>query len=338
MILSFHAPCFAMENMFYILRTNPIPNRLSNLSEHAKSINVLISQAYHINAQGVVKGFVDPGLLKFAKEHAIKIMVLVTNVEFDKAKTHQFLSNITAQRKAIQTIIDLAKLYHYDGVQFDFENVGLGDKAALTRFYLAAAQALHKNGFKVSFAVIPVTTDAPQESAFLKKKYENWGGAYDLKALGKSGDFVTLMAYDQHTHGTTPGPIAGIRWVEAVLTHTLRFIPPQKISLGIPAYSGYWFTGAHSVNGVEKVSAHLAEISYEQVQALMSKYAIKLTWDPKTEVNYAIYEHAWLYQYLFVEDAESFKAKLALAKKYHLGGISVFRLGDEDPKIWEVVR
>ncbi|MGB6976857.1 MAG: glycosyl hydrolase family 18 protein [Gammaproteobacteria bacterium] len=336
-LFSFHASCFALENMFYILRTNPTPHRFSNLNNHAKFINVLISQAYIIDEQGNVKGFIDPEVLKFANEHAIKVMVMVTNVEFDKPKTHRFLSKISAQRKAIQTIIDLSKQYHYYGVQFDFENIGLEDKASLTRFYLAAAEALHKNGFKISFAVIPVTADAPQESDFLKQKYENWGGAYDLKALGESGDFITVMAYDQHTRGTTPGPVASIPWVEAVIKHTLQFIAPQKISLGIPVYSGYWFTGDHSVNGVEQISVHLFDLSYEKVQALMSKYHIKLKWNDIDKVNYAIYEQAWLNQYLFVEDAQSFKAKLALAKKYHLGSISVFRLGIEDPRIWSLL-
>ena len=38
-----------------------------------------------------------------------------------------------------------------------------------------------------------------------------------------------------------------------------------------------------------------------------------------------------------IEDAKSFAAKLALVKKFHLRGISVFRLGIEDAGIWPVL-
>jgi spore germination protein YaaH len=41
-------------------------------------------------------------------------------------------------------------------------------------------------------------------------------------------------------------------------------------------------------------------------------------------------------KYLFIENAKSFSAKYALAIQYQLYGISVFRIGIEDPGIWNV--
>jgi spore germination protein len=38
---------------------------------------------------------------------------------------------------------------------------------------------------------------------------------------------------------------------------------------------------------------------------------------------------------LYLEDARSFTAKMALVKKYHFRGISVWRLGHEDPDVWK---
>jgi len=57
-------------------------------------------------------------------------------------------------------------------------------------------------------------------------------------------------------------------------------------------------------------------------------------WDADDGVNYAFYQRDWLNQFLFIENSQSFKLKLALAKKYHLRGISVFRFGSEDQNIW----
>jgi spore germination protein YaaH len=62
-----------------------------------------------------------------------------------------------------------------------------------------------------------------------------------------------------------------------------------------------------------------------------------LHWDNNEKINYAFFTHDWLNEYIFVEDDQSFKAKLDLAKKYNLRGISVFYIGIEDPRIWNVL-
>jgi spore germination protein YaaH len=45
-----------------------------------------------------------------------------------------------------------------------------------------------------------------------------------------------------------------------------------------------------------------------------------------------------LNEWLFLEDARSFKAKLELAKEKKVRGFSVWVLGPEDPAIWDVLR
>ena len=117
---------------------------------------------------------------------------------------------------------------------------------AFTHFYQKVANVLHQNGFKIAIALVPMLTENPPASDYLKGKYEGWSGVYDYKTLGKSSDFVTLMAYDQHASITTPGPMAGVIWDEAIIQYALKYIPPEKISLGIPWHSGYWYTGKDS--------------------------------------------------------------------------------------------
>ena len=60
-------------------------------------------------------------------------------------------------------------------------------------------------------------------------------------------------------------------------------------------------------------------------------------WDDNNKGNYAIFQRHFMNEYLFVEDARSFQAKVGLARKYHLRGMSVFALGFEDPAMWESV-
>lgn len=336
--------CYAIENLFYILRSNSparitsIQNATASLKQHTNDVNILVSQAYQIDEHGMVWGFIDPDVMAISKKHSIKLMALITNVDFDQKRAHQFFESAEAQTRAIQSILEACRKNHFYGVQFDFEMIPIKDKEALTHFYQQATEALHKHGFIVSYAVAPVVADSLQSSFFLKKLYERWEGAYDLSVLGKIGDFVTVMTYNQHGEGTTPGPTATVPWVEAVIQYTLQYVPAEKISLGIPAYSTYWYTGPGSGSSSNKVSSHMTDIDYQKVLFLLQKYKAHTQWNDKDKVNYAIYDHDWLNEYLFIEDVKSFAAKLALVKKYHLRGISVFDIGTEDPKIWEVLK
>lgn len=331
---------FAAENLFYILHNSDKPagkkalqDTISQIQNNHNAINIIVSQAYNINEKGDVTGFVNKEIIDLAKTHSIKVMAMVTNLNFEQAKAHQFLSSEAAQDKALNFILDACKTQKLYGVQFDFEMISIKDKAALTKFFKKAAELLHKNGFAVSFAIVPALSDTPGPSAFLQKTHENWSGAYDLKALGEYGDIITLMTYNQHPDGTTPGPSASPKWVEASLKHTLKYVPASKLSLGIPTYSLYWYTG-----GSKHVATHRYEISYADAKHLIKKHNAHVTWNEKDKVNFAVYNHNWLNEYIYLEDAQSFKPRLAIVKKYHLRGISVFRIGTEDEKIWALLK
>ena len=51
------------------------------------------------------------------------------------------------------------------------------------------------------------------------------------------------MSYDEHTRYTPPGPVAGYRWTLKNLEYALKFVPKEKLSLGIPVYGYRWFAG-----------------------------------------------------------------------------------------------
>ena len=140
------------------------------------------------------------------------------------------------------------------------------------------------------------------------------------------------MAYNQHPNGTIPGPNASIDYVRAAIKNALKTIPANKLSLGIPTYSLYWFSSD------ETIRARQAEISYADANFLLKKYQPKLRWDAKQKVHYAIYERNWLNEYIYLEDLSSFKEKIALAKHYKLRGISVFRIGTEDDRVWAFLK
>ncbi len=321
---------YGMENVFYIMHDKR-QEALSSLAKYHDPA-IIVAQAYHIDKAGVVTGNLDSDILSFTQHKPIKLMAMVTNSSFDSAVAHQFLSNKKAQDKAIQTIVNECDKYHLYGIQFDFEMIKLADKAGLTHFYQAAAAVLHKKNYKVSFAVAPVVADFDFPSFYQKRLYEVWQGAYDLKALAPVSDFITVMSYDQHGQGTTPGPAASIKWDEQIIKHILKSIPAAKLSLGVPVYSSFWYLDTDAKT--KRISVRYSSVSYEKAQQILKKFNAYLIWDDIDKVNYTFYEYYWMNKFMFIEDARSFRYKLDLAKKYHLKGVSIFRLGIEDPKIW----
>jgi spore germination protein YaaH len=260
---------------------------------------------------------------------------MITNSSFESFGAHQFLTNPLAIQKALDTLLAECKKNQLYGVQFDFEMIPLADRDALTHFYQMAATLLHTNGFIVSFAVAPRIADDHFPSAYEKKLYDVWQGAYDFKALSAAADFITLMTYDQHGEGTIPGPIASIVWDKKVLDNALRSIPANKLSLGIPTYSGLWYMNMNDKS--KRITTRYDVVNFKTTLFIRNKFQPPIIWDDINKIHYMIYTPNVLNRYLFLEDAASVKAKLELANEHHLHSISGFRLGVEDPMIWDTL-
>lgn len=325
---------FSMENVFYLLRDQQ-NQALQALTTHKNIVNIVIFQAYVIDSKGNVSGNPDKALIDFGKSNHIRLMPMVTNSKFDAKLTHQFLSNPEARKQALNSLLTACKKNQFYGIQFDFEMIPLTDKKLLTDFYQEAADLFHKNNFVISFAIAPTLMDSHFPTDYQKKLYTVWQGAYDFKKLGEISDFVTIMAYDQHGIGTIPGPIASLPWVNLVIKHALTLIPANKISLGVPTYSGIWYMG--TLPNSTRIVMHYNSLDYKTLQYIIKKLQPRIFWDDLNKVHFSFYDSAGLNKYIFIEDAVSLKAKRNLAMKYKLRGISVFRLGIEDPTIWDVL-
>jgi spore germination protein YaaH len=210
--------------------------------------------------------------------------------------------------------------------------VHVSDKDALTRFMRESAQALHKAGCSVSAAVVPRTSDDPGPTSYHKWIFDNWRGVYDYKALADALDFISYMTYAQHTGGSTPGPVAGYTWMEDCLKFVLaQGVPPEKISLGIPSYSDWWYPSYDKKDGARMRGS---DIGYDRVTELLAKSGTTPTWDDAEKASWAMWSDAGVYDHMWIEDARAFAAKLELVRKYKLRGYSVWVLGAEDPGVW----
>jgi len=324
---------FSSENLFYLV------NNLSSIKsfeEHANEISIVVPATYEIDQYGVITGDVNQAVMKAARDNHVKVMPIF-GIANQKA-IHEFLTDTASVNRAIRMLVYLAKRNHFYGWQLDFEDIHVTDGNAYTRFYKKAAMALHQNGFKISMAVVKSDQPVPDAGTtpYNRYIYENWRGAFNLKAIAKIGDFMSFMSYDEHTAETPPGPVSGIPWMEKMAKYLISLgISPQKISFGIPTYSDHWYPTYSTKRGGHSTCD---EISYQRAENLIHQHDAQVKWMSDQGVDYTRWTGAnGVFNWLFLENARSFQDKLKLIPKYHFRGFSVWVLGDEDPGIWKII-
>lgn len=298
---------------------------------HADRISIVAPQSFSMDSLGVISGRVDPRVLATAREKKVKVIPLIVNPGFDQGIFHRVLTVADARKRAVASIAALCRDNRFDGIQFDFENISIADRDAFTSFSREVADSLHAFGCSLSAAVVPRTSEYPGPTSYHAWIHDNWRGAYDFAALASFMDFLSLMTYSQHTRRTPPGPVAGYPWMEAAVRHLLASgVPAAKISLGIPAYSQHWY----AVSDAQGARVSGSGLSHEAALGVLAKNGARATWDDRQKESVASWENDYLYEWLFLEDARAFAARLELVTRYRLRGYSVWVLGQEDPKVW----
>jgi len=215
------------------------PSAFETFKKNIDYVSVVSPEPFIVDASGLIYGELEPRLLKLAKEHNVRIMPQIKNIDvtqglFRKEWVHAILNDSKAGERAIRSMVDLCKRYGLWGMQIDFENIQIDDRDAMTSFVRRATNALHDEGFKLSVAAVHRSEEYAGANTYTQWMMKEWRGGYDLKAIGEIADFVKIMSYGQHTRRTTPGPSQGLPWLEQVIRYFLLFVPPQKLSLASP--------------------------------------------------------------------------------------------------------
>ena len=316
------------------------PGGIRDFFDHASQIDLLVPTWYQVDENGLVTGEPEPAVL--ARAHSEKVPVEPIVALFNKKSLHLLATNPSAQQRMNDALVRECKLHGYLGFQFDLENVDYLDRDNLSGLVKTTADALHAAGLQLSIATVPNAPGYPGSTAFGKWIYTDWRGAYDLAALAKSVDLVCLMTYDQNTHWTTPGPVAGWDWTVENLQYALKVVPKEKLSLGIPVYGYHWFTGAPivappSVPGgspEEKPNPTADYIGYPDAMQLAQDWGGKVQWDADDRSAFFWFYRDQEREWVFFTDLRTFRERYELAEQNGLQGFCSWVLGQEDPEIW----
>ena len=311
-----------MVQMYYV---NTDEGRASLLA-HLRQIDVLSPAWYDANADGGITGYARRDVIDAAHAGGVAIIPLVVNKDVDPDVAHAILADPARRAALAANLVNEAKTYGYAGFQLDFEQIRWTDRDLLTALTQDCASAFHAAGLNLSIAVIPRLPGDAGASGTLLDYFRQWSGAYDFAALAKAADFLSFMTYDEHNGVTPPGAVSGTPWIRQALEFSLQGVPPEKATLGLPTYYHDW-TGV----------GRLTSSSYDDAMILAQRYGATPTFDAIEEEMHFGYDVYGVHHELWIQSTDTLRRKLPLMYEYGLKGISVWRLGFEDPSFWNLI-
>ncbi len=264
------------------------------------------------------------GIVNKAHQKNIEVYMLVHNLLYGgeangKELARHMLATADTRKAFIDDVERLIKEYGYDGVNIDIENIRLEDRNRFSLLIKELYSRLNPQGYKVTVCVPAKTGD---------NRSNSWSGPFDYNKIGKYSDLVAIMTYDEHGYSSGPGPIASYEWVRSVAGYAVSQMPRQKILLGMPGYGFDWKVGQKSPT----------YISYSQAIEIANSRDAKIQWDSKAKVPYFKYwESSGQEHEVWFESSYSLEAKLDIVEEFNIRGIAIWRLGLEDPEVWNML-
>lgn len=227
------------------------------------------------------------------------------------------INNPTLTQTHINNIVNLVESKGYDGIDIDYESLNANDRAAFSNFIAQLAQALHAKGKLLTIAVHPKESEPG-----------NWYGpqAQDWKALGGSVDELRVMVYDYHWETSPPGAIAPISWVDSIIGFAVTQVPSEKVIHGSGTF-GYNWVGSRATSDVWKKMVATAQTNNAPIN-----------WNDTEKAPWYKYILNGINHEVWFENAQSLGYKLDVSNKYNVGGIHLWRIGGEDPELWNTIR
>lgn len=296
-------------SIYYYMNT---PDGYRSLLRHGDQISIIAPKTFEVDSQGRLHGWVDWRVRAYAKKHDIGIMPLVSNQDFSQAVAHDVLSTPWKRTRMIKAMLARTKELDLAGFQVDFEMVSGRDRYRLNALMKEMHWRFKREDKLVSIAVMAKWSDGINP-------------AFDYRTLAKHSDYVTLMAYDQHYRGSSPGPVAGLPWVANVVKYAKSQMPADKIVVGVPFYYRQW-GGAHGTG------------RYNEAAWKAKKYGRPVWFSGEHKSPHLRFWAGGRSRNLWFEDNRSFKHKLDLIERSGVAGFAAWRIGQEDPRTWTVLK
>jgi spore germination protein YaaH len=232
----------------------------------------------------------------------------------DAACVHRAIATPEVRAAHIRQLLTIAE--GLDGIEIDYERLGLEDRQAFSAFIKELAKELHKRRQWLSVVVQPRTAETADNDT-------SGAGVIDWVAITPHVDRIKVMAYLYHYSASEPGSIAPIAWISQLAEYALRTVPPEKLCV-VLHQGGFDWPDMSPGRSVE----------YEQAQALAEAHHERIQTDDVTQSGYFQYANESHRTHLvWIENAEGLKAKVQILAHKGVPSIAFWRLGRGDPEL-----
>ena len=150
---------------------------------------------------------------------------------------------------------------------------------------------------------------------------------WNLRAYARVADKLFLMLYDEHWASGDPGPIASQAWFVRHLQQAAREVGPGKAIATVANYGYDWAAGRPA-----------EALTVEEAWLAARGSAAPIRFDRASSNARFDYEEDGVAHQVWLLDAASGWNQLRAAHLEGVAGVALWRLGSEDPSIWQALR
>lgn len=298
----------AIRSAFYVAWD---PQSFFSLRNNISHLNMVLPEWFFIDPSAdTLTTNIDRRGFNIIKASGIKTVVMLSNNyrgKFVGESLHRILNDHAKKEALINSVIREVQKNRFAGVNVDFEELTEQNDEVLISFQKELYEKMHALGLMVTQDISPFNED------------------YNYKALSNYNDYLFLMAYDEHSPDSKPGPISSQRWIEEGVDQIAEQIPSEKIILCMAAYGYDW-----------PVKGDDATLTYQEALSIARQSDETVDFDNDTyNLHFAYYDGGdVLHQVHFTDAATNFNT-LRFATEYGLAGTALWRLGAEDSRLWD---
>ena len=294
---------------------------LYSMVSGTKGMNVIAPTWFSVTDEnGAFRSFATAGYVTTAHQMGLQVWGVLDNFNYANENgisisTLNMLSSTTARQNLVKNVTDTAVGLGLDGINVDFEQLSSDCGPHYVEFLRELSIECRNKGL-----VLSIDNYVPF----------NFNDYYRLDIQGEVADYVIIMGYDEHWHGSKdPGSVASISYVSDGLDRTLQEVPANKVVNALPFYTILWKT-----EGTDVTDEY---ITMRNEADFMSKAGVSAEWDEVTCQNYAEWTSGNATYQIWLEDAESIAVKLNMMATKNIGGVAVWRLGYGTQAAWELI-
>jgi cellulose synthase/poly-beta-1,6-N-acetylglucosamine synthase-like glycosyltransferase/peptidoglycan/xylan/chitin deacetylase (PgdA/CDA1 family)/spore germination protein YaaH len=291
------------------------PQAYYSLVEHIKNLDMVVSEGFRITpGQDTITVSLDTGLVNLNKRYKKPVIVRLTNYinrtnvsgGFDSKTVQSVIKDKKRRTAFINSIAQNLTKHQLKGVDLNFDDIKDRNSATYVAFEKQLYATLHAQGFLVTQSVWPEDDE------------------YNLEMLQKVNDYLFVMAIDQHNDLSNAGDVSHQHWVEEMLDNVCQRIPSSKVILTIAGGGFDW-----PANNTGQ------SFGYQQAVSTAEEHKSKITFNPESANLSYTYKGADTVDHTvyFADAATNFNI-IRMADDWATGGVALWRLGFEDPRLW----